>query len=526
MFETGLLPDWKAEPEAKYRGLLEAAPDAMVVVNQYGEIVLLNLQAEKQFGYRRDELLYQKVTNIIPKGFAERLIADGTRTAAEALDQQIGTGIELTGLRKDGGEFPIEIMLSPLENSEGILVTAAIRDISLRKAAEEHLAHMESRYRGLLEAAPDAMVVVNRYGEIVLLNLQAEKQFGYRRHELLGQQVKNIIPNGFAERLIADGTRTAAEALGQQIGTGIELTGLRKDGGEFPIEIMLSPLESAEGTLVTAAIRDISLRKDMETQNAQLHAKLRHAEKIEAIGTLAGGVAHELNNLLQPIIMMTELVLTELPADGEQAKQLLRVVDAGGKAAEIVQRILAFGRVDEACYDALDAGSVVREAIAFIRTILPSSVTLHISDIEDIGNGGTIRGNKTQLTQILMNMASNARDAIAANVGTVWISLSRLEAGDKRPAVRIGAVHPGPYVVLTVRDTGAGMDEATMARIFEPFFTTKDVGKGTGLGLSITHGIITSHGGAMQVDSAPGRGTKFSIYLPIEETQPVLALAS
>jgi PAS domain S-box-containing protein len=243
--------------EARYRGLLEAAPDAMVVVNQGGEIVLLNAQAEKQFGYRRDELLGQKVTNIIPKGFAERLIADGTRSAAEALAQQIGTGIELSGRRKDGSEFPIEIMLSPLESAEGILVTAAVRDISARKTSE-------ARYRGLLEAAPDAMVVVNQGGEIVLLNAQAETQFGYRRDELLGQKVTNIIPKGFAERLIADGTRSAAEALAQQIGTGIELSGRRRDGSEFPIEIMLSPLESAEGILVTAAVRDISARKRAE----------------------------------------------------------------------------------------------------------------------------------------------------------------------------------------------------------------------------------------------------------------------
>jgi PAS domain S-box-containing protein len=264
-----------AQMEGRYRGLLEAAPDGMVVVNQSGEIVLLNAQAEKRFGYHRDELLGQKVTNIIPKGFAERLIADGTRTAAEALAQQIGTGIELIGRRKDGSEFPIEIMLSPLESSDGILVTAALRDITIRKDADKHLAQMESRYRGLMEAAPDGMVVVNQSGEIVLLNAQAEKQFGYRRDELLGQKVTNIIPEGFAERLIADGTRTAAEALAQQIGTGIELNGLRKDGTGFPIEMMLSPLESTEGVLVTAAIRDITVRKDAEKHLEQMEARYR-----------------------------------------------------------------------------------------------------------------------------------------------------------------------------------------------------------------------------------------------------------
>src|SRR3954468_1846342 len=261
--------------EGRYRGLLEAAPDAMVVVNQDGGIVLLNLQAEKEFGYHRDELLGQKVTNLIPEGFAERLVADDLRFTEGALAQEIGGGIELTGRRKDGSEFPIEIMLSPLESAEGTLVTAAIRDISVRKAADKVLAQMEGRYRGLLEAAPDAMVVVNQDGGIVLLNLQAEKEFGYHRDELVGQKVTNIIPEGFAERLVADDLRFTEGETAQEIGGGIELTGRRKDGSEFPIEIILSPLESAEGTLVTAAIRDISVRKNAEKHLAQMEGRYR-----------------------------------------------------------------------------------------------------------------------------------------------------------------------------------------------------------------------------------------------------------
>jgi PAS domain S-box-containing protein len=261
--------------EARYRGLLEAAPDAMVVVNQAGEIVVINMQAEKRFGFHRDELLGQKMTRIIPGGFAERLIADGMRTAADALMQQIGEGIELTGRRKDGSEFPIEIMLSPLDGADGILVTAAIRDISVRKAADAHLVQMEARYRGLLEAAPDAMVVVNQTGDIIVINVQAEKRFGFHRDELLGQRMTRIVPGGFAERLIADSTRTAADALTQQIGEGIELTGRRKDGSEFPIEIMLSPLDGAEGILVTAAIRDITVRKAADAYLVQMEARYR-----------------------------------------------------------------------------------------------------------------------------------------------------------------------------------------------------------------------------------------------------------
>ena len=222
------------ESGAKYRGLLEAAPDAMVVVNPAGEIVLLNVQAEKQFGYRRDELVGQQVKNIIPEGFAERLIADGTRSAAEALAQQIGTGIELLGRRKRQQRIP---------DRDHAQSTRKRRGYADHRRHPGHQRPQECRSSSGADGGPLSRIARSRSrrhgcgqpaGEIVLLNVQAEKQFGYRRDELVGQQVKNIIPEGFAERLIADGTRSAAEAPAQQIGTGIELTGRRKDGSEFP----------------------------------------------------------------------------------------------------------------------------------------------------------------------------------------------------------------------------------------------------------------------------------------------------
>ena len=355
----------------QYRALLDAAPDAMVIVNQAGEIVLLNLQAEKQFGYRRDELLGQHVKNIIPQGFAERLVADALRSAEDALAQQIGKGIELTGRRKNGSDFPIEIMLSPLESAEGVLVTAAIRDISVRKDAEKHLAQMEGRYRGLLEAAPDAMVVVNQSGEIVLLNVQAEKHFGYRRDELVGQKVKNIIPEGFAERLIADETRSAAEALAQQIGMGIELYGRRKNGSDFPIEIMLSPLESAEGVLVTAAIRDITERKHLERM-------LRQAQKMEAVGQLAGGVAHDFNNLLGVILGYADLLLVQPTLNDSQRRDLGEIQKAGVRAALLTRRLLAFSRKQVLQPTVLDLNTVVLGAEKLLQRLIGENIELRV----------------------------------------------------------------------------------------------------------------------------------------------------
>jgi len=498
-----------AQMEGRYRGLLEAAPDAMVVVNQAGDIVLLNLQAEKQFGYHRDELVGQQVKNIIPEGFAERLIADDLRSAADALAQQIGTGIELVGRRKDGTQFPIEIMLSPLESADGILVTAAIRNISVRKEAEEHLAQMEGRYRGLLEAAPDAMVVVNGAGEIVLLNLQAEKQFGYHRDELVGQPVKNIIPEGFAERLIADDLRSAADALAQQIGTGIELVGRRKDGTEFPIEIMLSPLESADGILVTAAIRNISVRKEAESQ-------LLQAQKLESIGRLAGGIAHDFNNMLFVIHGYAELLTDDLAStnrarlDPDSALLSVNAISqAAERAATLTAQLLAFSRQQVISPSVLDLNAAIDGLEPMVRQLIGENMRLVVKLDHD---AGYIRGDAGQLDQILVNLVVNARDAMPDG-GTVTIETENVLV-DEPYAIAHFDVRPGPYVLLSVTDTGVGMDRVTREHIFEPFFTTKELGKGTGLGLATTYGIVRQAGGHIWVYSEPGIGSSFKLHFP------------
>ena len=481
------------ESGTKYRGLLEAAPDAMVVVNQEGRIVLLNLQAEKQFGYRRDELVGQKVKNIIPDGFAERLLADRLRSAEDALAQQIGTGIELTGRRKNGSEFPIEIMLSPLESAEGILVTAAIRNISMRKAAEKHLAQMEGRYRGLLEAAPDAMVVVNQDGEIILLNVQAEKQFGYRRDELVGQKVKNIIPEGFAERLVADALRSAADALAQQIGTGIELNGRRKNGSEFPIEIMLSPLESAVGILVTAAVRDITTRKKAEAHLLQKVEELnRSNEELEQFAYIA---SHDLQEPLRMVASYTQLLSMRYKGklDSDADEFISFAVDGASRMQRLIKDLLAYSRVGTKPPDLQDTSSekALQHALINLRGAVAESGALVTYDPLPI-----VVADEMQLIQLFQNLVGNAIKYQDSEVPRVHISAT---------------VSAEKKWIFSVRDNGLGINSLYFEKIFGVFqrLHKREEFEGTGVGLAICKKIVERHGGAISVESKLGHGSTF-----------------
>ena len=482
-----------ARMEGRYRGLLEAAPDAMVVVNQQGEIVLLNVQAEKQFGYRRDELVGQKVKNIIPEGFAERLVADELRSAEDALAQQIGTGIELTGRRKDGSDFPIEIMLSPLESNEGILVTAAIRDISVRKQADKHLAQMEGRYRGLLEAAPDAMVVVNRRGEIVLLNVQAEKQFGYHRDELVGQKMKNIIPEGFAERLIADGLRSPEDALAQKIGTGIELSGRRKDGSDFPIELMLSPLESAEGILVTAAIRDITTRKAAETHLLQKVEELNRSN--EELGQFAYIASHDLQEPLRMVASYTQLLSRrytgKLDADADEF--IAFAVDGANRMQRLIQDLLAFSRIGTKGADLVDYSSedAMQQALVNLRGVIGDSGALVTHDPLPL-----VHADEMQLVQLFQNLVGNAIKYQSPGVPHVHVS---------------AAMNVDKKWVFSVKDNGLGIDPQYFERIFGMFqrLHKREEFAGTGIGLAICKKIVERHKGTISVESQLGQGSTF-----------------
>ena len=404
----------------------------------------------------------------------------------------------MPGRRKDGSEFPIELMLSPLESAEGILVTAAIRDISVRKDAEKHLAQMEGRYRGLLEAAPDAMVVVNQGGEIVLLNLQAEKQFGYRRNELLGQKVKNIIPEGFAERLVADDLRSAEDALAQQIGTGIELAGRRKDGSEFPIELMLSPLGGADGILVTAAIRDISVRKEAEGTLA------RKVEELKPLERGTGAIClHRLPRFAGAAADGGQLHAASV-ADGTReswtpiADEFIAfAVDGANRMQRLIQDLLAYSRVGTKGSELLETSSekALDQALNNLRSAIGESGALVTHDPLPI-----VLADESQLVQLFQNLVGNAIKYQDGGIPQIHISAAR---------------NGGKKWKFSVHDNGLGIDSQYFERIFGMFqrLHKREEFAGTGIGLAICKKIVERHGGSISVESQPGKGSTFRFAL-------------
>ena len=492
------------ESEAKYRRLLEAAPDAMVVVQENGEIVLLNAQTEKEFGYGRDEILGQKITTLIPAGFAERLVADGTRTWTEEVEQQIGAGIELCGLRKNGSEFPIEIMLSPHESAAGILVTAVIRNITSRKESEKLLKQAEAKYHGLLESAPDGIVVLNQDGDILLLNARAEKQFGYPRDELLGSNIQEIIPEGFVDPGTANVLRTLPENPAHRTGAGMELYGRRKDGSQFPIEIMLNSLESPEGAMLTVAVRDVSEAKQMGRQ-------LRQSQKMEAIGLLTGGIAHDFNNLLGIIIGNLGLIESAVANNKAALKFLTPAQKAAARGAGLTRRLLALSSREELTPAWILAEEAIQETVELARRALGPETTILTNFDRSMPY---IFVDATGLGSALLNLAVNARDAMPHG-GSLTITTESIELDGSFPSVRTADIQPGHYACISVTDTGHGMSKETLERALEPFFTTKGRDKGTGLGLAMVYGFAKQSGGTVRLYSEQGHGTTVSLYLPL-----------
>lgn len=484
--------------EAKFRNLLESMPDGIVMANATGHIVLANSQAEKLFGYTLGELRGCPVEMLLPQRFRKEHVGHRSIYVTQPRTRAMGAGLELYGLRKDGAEFPVEISLSPLETEEGTLIMSAVRDISVRKKAEK-------KFRGLLESAPDAFVIVNRQGEIVLVNSQTERLFGYPRAELLGKKVEVLVPNRFFGKHAQYRGGFFEEPDTRAIGAGLELFGLRKDGTEFPVEISLSPLETEDGMLVSSAIRDITERKRIERALNEKNIELENANR--AKDRFLAGMSHELRTPLNAIIGFTGTLLMRLPGPltPDQDKQLKTIQGSARHLLSLINDLLDLAKIESGkihlhC-EPLACNSVLASVIDTLGPLAQQKGLRFITELPD--HEVTVLTDRRAFSQILLNLINNAIKF--TDHGEVRVLLSEEKNVGKR------------VVAITVTDTGGGIKPEDQARLFQAFSQLDGSLprrlEGTGLGLYLSQKLAHLIGGQLSFESRYGEGSAFTLLL-------------
>ncbi len=485
--------------EARFRDLLESTPDAIVMVNVTGRIVLVNSQAERVFGYPRAELLGQAVEVLLPHRYRGAHLGHRSGFFGQPRTRTMGAGLELHGLRKDGGEFPVEISLSPIDTEEGTMVMSAIRDITDRKRADQ-------KFKDLLEAAPDAMVIVNREGHIVLVNSQAVKLFGWSRDELLGQPIELLVPQRFSARHPDHRRNFFAEPRTRSMGAGLELHGLRKDGSEFPVEISLSPLETEEGLFVSSAIRDVTERKRIEQVLRDKNLELENAALVK--DRFLASMSHELRTPLNAIIGFTGTLLMKLPGplSAEQDKQL-RIVQTGAKhLLSLINDLLDVAKLSAnkvtLNLEPVDCKTLIEEVSATLEMEARRkglAFAVHTPPVDVL-----LLTDRRALSQILINLVGNAIKF--TQQGRVDVVLQDLQ------------LPTGRAVQLRVQDTGPGIPLQEQPRLFEAFSRVESADRrhheGTGLGLHLSRKLAEALGGTLGFDSTEGLGSTFTLQLP------------
>jgi PAS domain S-box-containing protein len=359
------------------------------------------------------------------------------------------------------------------------------------------LEESEANTQAILDTAPEGIITFGPSGNVQSMNHAAARLFGYSAGEMLGQPVSRLLPS-----LVHEG-KPDQLSHSQAPGTSQEVMGQRQDGTGFPAEVALSDIRVGDRQLCTCSVRDITHRKRREAQ-------LRQLQKMQALSTLIGGIAHDFNNILSAILGYSELASLKVSQQSPAKRYLDNVLTAAKRARDLVQQILAVSRQAEVERRPVPLPAVVRDALSVLRTSFPS--TIEVRDTID-GDVGAVLADPTQIQQMLINLGANAEYAMRPTGGVLEVRLEAVELDDNAAAIHPHLV-PGPYVRLSVRDTGHGMTPEILERLFEPFYTTKAVGEGTGMGLAVVHGIVTNHGGAIMVDSTPGHGTAFVIYLP------------
>ena len=460
---------WTTEASLAF---LESAPDAVVIIEPSGTIALANARTEELFGHRRADIVGQPVEVLLPTRFHAVHVGHRDGYLAEPSPRPMGAGLELYGLRKDGTEFPVDISLSTIDTSDGRWVAAAIRDVTDRKRADE-------KFRSFLESAPDAVVIIEPDGRIALINAQTESLFGYPRSDLVGQPVEMLLPERYHEAHVWHRNDSLSEPRARPMGAGLELYGRRRDGSEFPLDISLSPLDTEEGRLLAASIRDVTARKRLEAARSEF---IHHA-------------AHELRTPLATLAALGETLAVRM--DEMTQENITRALGAlqrqSARASRLVGDLLDLTRLEGGQADV----SIRRVEIpGLVGRVLETAPPPDGRNVREAAENVGVLADPLHLERVLTNLLSNAYRYGGANIS---IETAR---------------EPG-HIVISVSDDGEGVPDDLVESVFEPFIRGKKASAvgGSGVGLALCRSIVDAFGGSIWYEGPTEGGARFCVRL-------------
>lgn len=483
------------ESEDKYRTIFETTGTATMIVEEDAVISMVNTEFEKIFGFAKEEI--EGTQNWEKFIVEDALVKMGEYHELRRNNPGAAPwNYEVRGIDKEGNLKDLFLTISVIPETKKSVVS--ILDITDRKRAEQERVLLATA----IEQAAEGITIIDRDGLIQYANPASERISGYTREEIVGQNHSILRSSQYDKAFY--------EAMMDTLSRGEMWTGHmfneKKDGTPYKVEASISPIRDNAGTIVYYVIiaRDVTREADLETQ-------LRQVQKMEAIGTLAGGIAHDFNNILAAIMGYTEMALYDVPEGSSGRRNLEQVLKAGYRGKDLVKQIITFSRRRDEERRPMRISPIVKEALKLLRASLPTTIDIRQSIKTQ---SGMVLADPTQIHQVLMNLISNAAYAMREKGGVLEVSLTDVDIYPDDVTPPHPDLKPGPYLKLTVSDTGHGIEHAIMERIFDPFFTTKRPGEGTGMGLAVVHGIVKSYGGAILVDSEPGKGSIFDVFFP------------
>ena len=503
----------------RFEALFASVPLALMVVDEYDVVVQANSMAQRSFQPTEQD---RPLTALMPF-----VCEDDTHRVQEAFSVARAQGhseaTEVVFMIGDTGRITGDLHIACIEMAQDgaapvLQFLCAVIDqgplLAERQTLQqrnEQLHASEKRLEAIINSALDAIVCVDQHQRITVFNPTAAALFQCSASDALGSPLQRFLPD--AAQALAFAQLTTQALLG-------EMTALTASGKELAVEVSVSFERHADGETTTVFARDLTGRKKAEAHRNELEAQLRESQKMQAVGTMAGGIAHDFNNILGAILGNVELAKADCSPESPVLESLHEIDKAGRRARDLVRQILTFSRNEPPQRTPVNLAEVVHDTERLLRVTLPPAIELHMHLSTDLP---ALLADATQVEQALLNLCTNAVHAIGTERGTIHVEAAQVQP-DHRLCERLGLA-PTTYVALSVRDNGPGMDAALLGRIFEPFFTTKPVGQGTGLGLAVVHGVMRTHEGAVDVHSAPGHGSRFTLYFPVATDHDTAAAA-